>query len=350
MKIQSIGGHDYKLPDVQSLFEREMYVHLIQWKWAHVSKEAGHYEHKGRMIPYDAILPDACKREEKMPHLHPSVWGHLAAHRSRNPFRIHPHFYHMASSQAANINLFLPILHHPAASAILGAIKNDFKTLATDQLDHGYCLEYWGGNFGGALFDKGLLGDKSAKAGTDADIAIAYRNQQDTLCLWLIEHKLVEQEFTACGGFKSKGRTNTTRHNCTRTFSQMLADSSTCYYHDKCQYRYWDLTKANEAFFVNHVEHPQCPFQGGMNQLWRNQLLALATEQQGKPYKHAHFSVVRHPDNKALETSLTAYRNLIDNNSKFSTFISSAVIQAAEQHADSGLRQWITWYKELYKL
>ncbi|MDY0282874.1 MAG: hypothetical protein RBR35_20260 [Salinivirgaceae bacterium] len=348
MKIQSIGGHDYKLPDVQSTFEREMYVHLIQWKWVHVSKDAGHNKHKGRMIPYDAILPDDCKREEKIPHLHPSVWGHLVAHRSRNPFRIHPHFYHMASSQAANINLFLPILHSSAASTILCAIKNDFKELATDQLDHGYCLEYWGRNFEKVPSGKGLLGDKSARAGTDADIAIAYRNHQDELCLWLIEHKLVEQEFTACGGFKSKGRTNS--HNCTRSFSQMLTDPSACYYHDKCQYRYWNITKANEAFFVNHAKHPQCPFQGGMNQLWRNQLLALATEQQGNFYKHAHFSVVRHPENKALETSLVAYQDLIANNSKFSTFTSAAVIQASEQHADSGLREWISWYKELYYL
>lgn len=350
MKVQSIGRQDYRLPDVQSTFEREMYVHLIQWKWANISKETGHYKHQGRMIPYDAILPDACKREEKTPHLHPSVWAHLAAHRRQNPFRIHPHFYHMASSQAANINLFLPILHHPAASSILGVLKKDFKSFATDQLDNGYCLEYWGGNFEGDSSNKGLLGDKSARAGTDADIAIAYLNHQDELCLWLIEHKLVEQEFTACGGFKSKGRANTARHNCTRNFSQMLADPSTCYYHDKCQYRYWDITKANETFFVNHAEHAQCPFQGGLNQLWRNQLLALATEQQGSPYKHAHFSVVRHPDNTALETSLAAYRDLIDNNSKFSTFTSAAVIQAAEQHADPRLRQWITWYNELYQL
>lgn len=353
MKIQTIGGQDYKLPDVQSSFEREMYVHLIQWKWAHVSKEAGHYKHKGRVISYDAILPDVCKSEEKMPHLHPSVWDHLAAHRSRNPFRIHPHFYHMASSQAANINLFLPILHHPQASAILATIPTapkDFASLATEQLDHGYCLEYWGGNFDAKKSGKGVLGDKSTRAGTDSDIAIAYRNHNKELCLWLIEHKLVENEFTTCGGVKSAGRKDKVRHDCTQSFAQILADKKTCYYHDKCGYKYWDFSDRHRSFFANHAKHTQCPFQGGMNQLWRNQLLTLALEQQGNPFKHAHFSVVRHPENQALAASLTAYKDLIGNNPKFSVFTSADVIAAAEHHSDDQLRMWIGWYRDLYNL
>ena len=218
-----------------------MYVHLINWKWGQGIKEAGRYEREGKEYHYDAILPDEYMQQEIMPHIYEPILKHLAAHRQRNPFRIHRHFYHMASSQAANINLFLPILHHPQAGAILAAIPaapKDFSSLATEQLDHGYCLEYWGGNFDAKKSGKGVLGDKTTQAGTDSDIAIAYRNHNQELCLWLIEHKLVENEFTTCGGFKSAGRKDKVRHDCTQSFSQILAGQQTCYYHDKCRFKY----------------------------------------------------------------------------------------------------------------
>lgn len=49
--------------------------------------------------------------------------------------------------------------------------------------------------------------DHNPVSGTDADIAVAYRDYDDDLCLWLIEHKLTEKEFTSCGGFRSRGKT-----------------------------------------------------------------------------------------------------------------------------------------------
>ena len=349
MRIQSKDGQDYHLPNVLNEFQLRMYVHLINWKWKHITREVGYNEHKGEKIPYDAILPDEYVCQEKMPHIYSSILKNLADHRGRNSFRIHPHFYHMASSQAANINLFLPILHHSKASAILGGIKKDFASLATDHLDNGYCLEFWGGNFGHDNTDKGPIGDKSAKAGTDSDIAIAYRNHQGEFCLWLIEHKLLEDEFTTCGGYKSSQREK--RHDCTRSFAEIILNRNTCYYHDVRNFKYWDITAKNNDFFVNHAKHPQCPFQGGMNQLWRNQLLALALEQDKRQtYKHTSFSVVKHPDNKYLDRSLDDYRSLVNKNPKFSVFTSADVLRAAEKYGNAHLGHWIDWYKKLYNL
>lgn len=351
MKKMTIGGLYYQLPNDLSDFKEKMYVHLINWKWAQGIKAPGHHEHKGRLIPYDAILPEDDALRAKMPHIYPPSVEHLLAHHQRNPFRYHPHFYHMSSSQAANINLFLPILHHPKASTVLAGIKGapkDFLALATDKLDHGYCLEFWGGNFGTNKKDKGPLGDKSARAGTDSDIAIAYHNQRGECCLWLIEHKLTEEEFTECGGFKSDGRTDKVRHDCTKEFAEILGNKSTCYYHDKCGYTYWDITDANRSFFANPPKEGGCPFQGGMNQLWRNQLLGLAIENDGTKFKHVHLSVVRHPENVALDGSLKDYKNLIANNPKFSTFTSVDVLHAADRLSDEALKSWATWYRTLY--
>ena len=275
----------------------------------------------------------------------------FAATERKNRFRLHTHFNHMASSQAANVNLFLPVLHHPLASKVLASLKPDFASLATDQLDHGYCLEFWGGNFGGDESDKGLLGDKSALGGTDSDIAIAYRNFSGELCLWLIEHKLTESEFTPCGGFKSKDRKNYPSCDCTRSVSEILKDKNACYHHAVRKRNYWNITERNAEFFVNHGKHPHCPFQGGMNQLWRNQLLALAMEQdEQQPYKHASFSVVRHPGNNHLDASLNAFKDLVGDNPKFSVFTSEDLLRAAEALQDDALNEWAHWYRTLYKL
>jgi hypothetical protein len=348
MKTVTIDGQVYRLPNDLNPFRLGMYVHLINWKWRNITKEPGTY----RGQEYDAILPEEFKRERRWPHLYPGIIAELRRHLAKNGFRFHKHFYHMASSQAANINLFLPVLLHPSAGAILGAIKPDFARLATAYLDHGYCIEYWGGNFvaGGIGFgNTGPLNDKTKMSGTDADMAIAYHNHQGELCLWLIEHKLAEIEFTGCGGFKSRGRRE--RHDCTRSFSEIVMNKNTCYYHDIRKFNYWNITDTNRDLFVNQAKHAQCPFQGGLNQLWRNQLLGLAIEQDERaPYKHVCFSVVKHSGNTAIDASLVAYQDLIGHNPKFSTFTSFDVIKIVDQQADAQLDDWAHWYRELYNM
>jgi hypothetical protein len=329
-------GQEYHLSNSLNDFQREMQEHLVDWKWAHVTREPG--MHRGK--PNDAILPESCAGQ--YPMLYPDIVPAFQRHKQLFPFRLHQYSNHVASSQIANANLFLPILLHPTASAILRALKPDFARLAISELDHGYRIEYWDEPFG-------TLGDRTHLSGTDADIAIAYYNPRNELCLWLIEHKLTEAEFTPCGAAKSPGRQPL--HICEKTFSQILADKDVCYYHSKNKYRYWSVTEANRAFFVNHFQFHSCPFKGGLNQLWRNQLLGLSLEQDPRqPYKQVTFSVVKHPRNTALDASLADYKKLIDHNPKFSVFTSAEVVSAAEALGDPKLDQWIAWYRDLYKL
>lgn len=342
------AAKEYRLPSNLNEFQMEFYIHLIEWKWEHVTKDPG--EARGRK--YDAILPTRYSEQQQWPHLYPAIQPKLVSHRAKNDFRIHRHFYHMASSQAANINLFLPILHHPDANLIFSMINKDFVSLATDFLDNGYCIEYWGGNFepsDGNSEGKGPLGDKSKMAGTDADIAIAYRNREGQVCLWLIEHKLTEKEFTKCGGCKSKGRLPS--HNCNNDFAEIFEVPTNCYYHDRCKYNYWTITKRNKEFFPNHDMFTGCPFRGGMNQLWRNHLLALSLEQdQAQPYQKVVFSVVRHPDNNHLSKTMDDYKKLIGNNPSFFDFTSLDIIVAAGRIGSPELDAWSQWYKRLYRL
>ena len=336
MKTITIDGQDYRLPSELNLFQQDLYVHLINWKWAHITREPG----INLGTPYDAILPE--QYADQIPVIFPEIVPVLKEHLQKFPFRIHKYFNHMASSQAANINLFLPVLRHPSASAVLVQLKPDFARLATDQLDHGYRIEFWDEPFGN-------LGDKTDTTGTDTDTAIAYYNHQDELCLWLIEHKLTEKEFTTCGGFKSKGRH--AQHDCSKTFSDILEDKHICYYHDIRHFNYWKITEANQNFFPNHTKHASCPFWGGMNQLWRNQLLGLSIERDPRQaYQHVTFSVVNHPRNRSLEPSIAEYRQLIDDNPKFSTFTSADLCSAASSLQDLELDRWVDWYYNLYAL
>ncbi|MFZ5950983.1 MAG: PGN_0703 family putative restriction endonuclease [Candidatus Rifleibacteriota bacterium] len=342
------NGKEYKLPNSLTRFQRELYIHLINKKWTEGIRDPGTNKHKGELIKYDAILPEEYHSLAKAPHIYEPVRKALKQHHDKNPFRIHPHFYHMVSSQAANINLFLPLLGANAVNDILRSVKDDFASLAREELDNGYCIEYWGKNFGNNKHDKGLLADHNARTGTDSDIAIAYYNHKNELCLWLIEHKLTEKEFTECGGYKSDGR-NKKKHLCQKSFSEILKNKDLCYYHNAKKYKYWEITEKHQRTFPNHSGLDSCPFKGGMNQLWRNHLLALALEDIGK-FKHMYFSVVHHPGNKSLRKTIKKYQSLTNNSIQFSVLSSDLFVNAAEKVADKELKDWIDWYRDFYKI
>jgi len=343
MQELTFKGQIYKLPDALTDFQREMYIHLIDWKRHNITEEAGINRYNGQDIQYDAILPKSIW--EDLPHIYPDKLQALKQHQKEFPFKFHKYFYHIVSSQAANINLFLPLLLHPRAQEVLVKLKPDIMKIANDKLDNGFRLEFWGASAG-----KGLLNDHNSRAGTDADIAIAYYNINRELCLWLIEHKLTEKEFTECGGFKSNRKQPYRYCNCDSSFSEILANPELCYYHDKCKYRYWEITRDNQVFFRNHDRFKSCPFRGGMNQLWRNQLLAFSLEERTRPYKHVYFSVIRHSRNSSLDKTISEYKDLTANNAKFSVFTSADVINSAGSLLDSKLDKWTTWYRELYNL
>jgi hypothetical protein len=333
-----IKNTEYKIPKNLNDFQRELYIHLINWKWKNITNKVGIFN----KIEYDAFLPKESYTND-YPHIYNQIETKFKEHQKNFPFKLHPFFFHMASSQAANANLFLPILLYQYPEKILNQLNKNIniKRIANEYLDNGFKIEFWGGE------GKGFLNDHTDAAGTDADIAIAYYNEKEELCLWMIEHKLTEIEFTTCGGYKSKGNKN--KANCSNNFSEILKDKDLCYYHKRSKYFYWDITEQNKDFFPNHNLFSECPFKNGLNQLWRNQLLGLSIED-SNTYKNVYFSVVRHPENTSLDNSINKYKELTNNNPKFSVFTSRDVLNATEAVNDSELNKWIKWYKELYNI
>ena len=337
----------YKLPSGLNDFQKEMYIHLIEWKWKYITRTPGIYRKKDRNgvvreYEKDAILPENLRDE--YPLIYPTVLKDLLVHKLKFPFKLHEQFHNMASSQAANVNLFLPLLLHFNADAIFRQLKPDFRRLATEELYKGFRIEFWDGN---SVNEPGLLRDHSANAGTDSDIGIAYYNEKEELCLWLIEHKLTEKEFTSCGGYKSK--LNYHKESCSNSFAAIIANKDLCHYHKVNKYEYWNLTEANKQIFTQAKVENHCPFREGMNQLWRNQLLALGLEQKRK-YKNVFFSVVRHPGNLFLDGVLKEYQMLISNEIRFSWTNSAEIIRASRTLNDASLNAWAKWYCDLYMI
>jgi hypothetical protein len=171
-------------------------------------------------------------------------------------------------------------------------------------------------------------------------------------CLWLIEHKLTEKEFTTCGGARSKGRT---ANNRCGPASDVVEDHRLCYYHEaaRCGYNYWRLTdRSPEVFPPDRLNsNEECPFKGGMNQLWRNMLLAMAVENDpDSPFEHVQFSVVHHADNHSLEPTMRAFRDLTAESPRFGWFSSQDIMDAVDTVGALELEDWSAWYRELYRV
>lgn len=335
----------YRMPGNLSDSQAKMYKHLIDYKRSVLRiEEPGKYA--GRK--YDAVLPDEFKGQ--LPHLYEPVRQRFIDHQQTFHFKTHKFADHMASSQIACANLFLPIMAQPAvAPAILKAVKPDLASIATDQLDAGFRIEFWDEVQNDAAGQNGLLGDHNSTAGTDADCAIAYRNHDNQLCLWLIEHKLTEAEFTTCGGAKSKGR-QAGKHSCD-SIAEILKNPNFCYYHSACRYEYWNITGRypDEFPLSNLLKAGECPFKGGLNQLWRNQLLAIAIEKSPEwPYEKVFFSVVHHPGNTALAASMDEFMALTGNSGRFTRFTADRLVNPAKSCGSTELMDWAKWYNNLY--
>lgn len=344
MKYTDNNGNTYLMSSSLNDFQRMLYMHLIDWKRQHLTPEPGVY--KGHTYDYFFPNPDIY---EFSPVLFELLHSELRSlQNSIFKYKEHIMAYHMASSQCACINLFMPVLLDANASEILKHVQGcpkDFKEIDRTRLYKGFCFEYWGQDIENKS-SKGLLQDHTHAAGTDSDIAIAYLNEAGESCIWLIEHKLAESEFTCCGGYNSE-------HNKHKSFCQETSLNSLLEDNHKCRYTavgygYWNITARHSSAFLCNNSRTGCPFRGGKNQLWRNQLLAFALVD-CNAYSHAHFSVVHHRDNEHLNTSMEDFRKIIAPEISMTSFNNDDIVSAAEQYGEN-LNEWAMSYRELYNI
>lgn len=335
---KTINGEKYYLPSNLTAEQEAIYLHIIDWKRKNITTQRGLY----RRHEYDAIFPD----KNPIPEMLYKPIIPLFKEMQQGDFAYKPHkfAFHAVSSQTACINLFMPVLISKDADSILSLIPgcpSDFSKIARDKLFRGFCFEYWGRDIKQGT---GVLNDHSSGAGTDADVAIAYYNKEDRLCLWLVEHKLSEKEFTTCGAYKSKA--NKSKDYCTEcNLMDIAKEPQKCHYH-AIGYKYWDTLKKNLDRYLGAIEIKGCPFKDGLNQLWRNQMLAFALQETGT-YDTVTFSVCHHAKNAMLNKSINRYKALTGEDKIFSSFTNYDVLNAINT-SDPELQAWLQWYKGAY--
>lgn len=124
--------------------------------------------------------------------------------------------------------------------------------------------------------DDESIGDQNGNMGTDSDIAIFYTYDNNKKGVLLIEFKFIEHEFSVCTSFKNKEKI---KLSCkSETFYIDLIDKKVEKKDYSCGYKKyfnWRLTQKSEVISNNKVKlSSSCPFRLGLNQLWRNMLLA----------------------------------------------------------------------------
>ncbi len=341
----------YRLPSNLNPFQQRMYEHLAGYK-INVLGISQPGEHKGHA--YDVILPHDGHPDGNFRNIYEPIRQSVRQYLERPGIQAHIFFGHLASSQAACFNLFWPILHSGYRTDILKALNSNIAHVT------GYEFEYV--NRVADHLGEGRGRGASRDVGTDVDLAIFYEDAQGRPCAWLIEHKLTEDEFTHCGGAKSKGRTD--RHKC-EPVSAVRDNPDLCYYHSANGFRYWALTKAPDSVYdLSPVGTDEpCPFKGSLCQLWRNQLMARAMETAGG-YHRVDFSVVYPNDNSDLweldspvagkDHAGQAHRKILKGElaDRFRPLSTETVLAAAQgsQKRDDALVPWLAWYEEKYGL
>jgi hypothetical protein len=129
-----------------------------------------------------------------------------------------------------------------------------------------------------------------------------------------------------------------------------MEDSSKCYYQYHCNYDYWNITNSSDLFDQSILSsQTKCPFIGGANQLWRNQLMGHAIKEKGE-YERVHFSVVHHPENNDLQKTIAEYEQMLSDKGLFSVFTSEQILDAALKIQNDDISEWAKWYSGLYRI
>jgi hypothetical protein len=128
------------------------------------------------------------------------------------------------------------------------------------------------------------IGDQSNKLGTDSDIAVFYTYGENRKGVLLIEFKFIEPNFSVCTSYKGSTKNETPQSikrkedrraicNANNFYEEMVeAKNPLCGYN---KYFNWDLTSKSKVIDAEKVKSMvTCPFRYGLNQLWRNMILA----------------------------------------------------------------------------
>ena len=253
--------------------------------------------------------------------------------------RVRPHPYLAArnSSMAFALNLFLPFRLGDAGP---------LSTLLSRELGREVYVERLVFEYGGPTH---VLGEVAGESPTEdekftaADVAVFVRDAEGGRGVVLIEVKLTEGGFTACGGAESNGNR---RPDVCASADTFFADPSACYlrhpWRASRDRRYWtifaDAHGSVRRAFPSAAEGG-CPFRGDAQQVMRNHALALGLVQAGLADWWA-FLLVHHDRNPDVPPPWDAYVAMTADAERFRRVPASEVAEVGSDPA---------WMAERYR-
>jgi len=122
------------------------------------------------------------------------------------------------------------------------------------------------------------IGDQGNNHGTDSDIAVFYTYEDGLKGILLIEFKFIEPEFSVCSSYSNKKDVRSicdSSNYYTELITKKKTNESGNFYCGYNRYSNWPLTSKSNVIDIKKVQSSQaCPFRFGLNQLWRNMILA----------------------------------------------------------------------------
>ncbi len=196
-----------------------------------------------------------------------------------------------AASQPYCFNLIIYLQQHPVLADKLFSKLFD-KQVRVHHIEPEFTPNLCNNIIGFERTGDESIGDQNLKlgSGTDSDIAVFYTYNKVKKGVLLIEFKFIEHEFSVCSSYagskKKEGekleekqqrlKRNKERQaicNSNGFYSKMVVTkNSQCGYN---KYFNWDLTAKSKVIDGEKIKTMSaCPFNFGLNQLWRNMILA----------------------------------------------------------------------------
>jgi hypothetical protein len=266
---------------------------------------------------------------------------------SADGVRLHSHAAAVNSSMVFGFNLFLPFRidgPEPLASLL---------SLATG-------LQLWIGRIQFEFGPSDVLAETQTdppglhEPRTTADVGIEVRDAAGRRGIVLVEVKLSEAGFTACGG---RGRARNARRDLCDSAAAFFAEPNACYltrpHRAPRDRRYWTIFAGTgpslRAAFPGVDLGGCCPFANDMQQIMRNHALALGLVQSGR-YEFARLGLVHHDDNPDVPPHWEQYCRVVADPAVLFRVPATALVEAGRGLTASWSADWALYVEERYRL
>jgi len=277
-------NNEPKIYDTGNPWEKKVYRHMADFLQSKGVQEFGSTSEGNQYKHW--LTEEKAHINFITPDIYNGTLARLDKHKVGDPKRL---LTNTAASQPFCFNLIIFLQQHPELANKLFSKLLD-NQVKVNHLEPEFTPNECNSIMGFERTSDESIGDQGYNRGTDSDIAVFYTYDNGKKGVLLIEFKFIEPEFSVCSSYSgSKRKKNETSGETEQRINRNKERQSTCnsqsFYVEfveakssKCgynKYSNWGLTSKSKVIDGEKVKSlPACPFRFGLNQLWRNMLLA----------------------------------------------------------------------------